>query len=98
MDSSLQKTIGLAALTALITVFVAKADSGAEQSAGGTLAADSAATRRDTVITPRWLSDANLIALVGVMNQKQIAAADLELSGWRSDTVRAFAARVAQEH
>src|SRR3954468_15340606 len=98
MDSGLQKTIGLAAITALITVFVARADAGGSNSAGGTLAADSMALNRDSAVTPHWLSDANLLSLVAVMNQKQVAAADLELSGWRSDTVRALASQLVQEH
>jgi predicted outer membrane protein len=95
MDSGLQKTIGLAVITAVLTVFVAQADGGATGTAGGTLAADSV---RDSTVTPHWLSDANLLSLVAVMNQKQIAAADLELGAWRSDTVRALAAQMAAEH
>jgi predicted outer membrane protein len=98
MDSAFQKTIGLAVITAVLTVFVARADGGSDANAAGTLAADSAALARDSAATPHWLSDGNLISLVAVMNQKQIAAADLELSGWRSDTVRALAAQLAQEH
>jgi predicted outer membrane protein len=98
MDSGLQKTIGLAVITAVLTAFVARANGGREASAAGTLGADSAALRADSGVTPRWLSDGSLLALVAVMNQKQIAAADMELSGWRSDTVRALAAQVAQEH
>jgi putative membrane protein len=96
MDSGFQKTIGLAVITAVLTVFVAQADGGATGTAGGTLAADSA--QRDSTVTPHWLSDANLLSLISVMNQKQIAAADLELGAWRSDTVRAFAAQMASEH
>lgn len=96
MDSGLQKTIGLAVVTAVLTVFVAQADGGATGTAGGTLAADS--VQRDSTVTPHWLSDANLLALVAVMNQKQVAAADLELGAWRSDTVRALAAQMAAEH
>jgi predicted outer membrane protein len=46
----------------------------------------------------RWLSDANLLSLLGVMNSRQIAAADVELEGWHVDSVRAFAAGVAREH
>jgi hypothetical protein len=46
----------------------------------------------------RWLSDANLLSLLGLMNSRQIAAADVELEGWHVDSVRAFAAGVAREH
>jgi uncharacterized protein YukE len=46
----------------------------------------------------RWLTDANLLSLLGMMNARQIAAADVELEAWHVDSVRAFAAAVAQEH
>jgi len=46
----------------------------------------------------RWLTDANLLALLGVMNARQIAAADVELESWHVDSVRAFAASIAREH
>jgi predicted outer membrane protein len=46
----------------------------------------------------RWLTDANLLSLVGAMNSRQIAAADAELEAWHVDSVRAFAASVAREH
>jgi predicted outer membrane protein len=46
----------------------------------------------------RWLTDANLLSLLGVMNARQIAAADVELEAWHVDSVRAFAAAVAREH
>ena len=46
----------------------------------------------------RWLTDANVLALLGVMNSRQIAAADVELEAWHVDSVRAFAAVVAREH
>lgn len=46
----------------------------------------------------RWLTDANLLSLFGVMNARQIAAADIELEAWHVDSVRAFAASVAREH
>lgn len=98
MDSSLSKTIGLAALTAVMTVFVARVDGGATSGqAGGTLARDSA-LRADSVVTPKWLNDGNVVALVSVINGRQVAAANLELSSWHSDTVRALAASLAHEH
>jgi predicted outer membrane protein len=46
----------------------------------------------------RWLTDANILSLLGVMNSRQVAAADVELESWHVDSVRAFAATVAREH
>ena len=45
-----------------------------------------------------WLNDANLLALMGAMNGRQIAAAEIELSTWHSDTIRDFALSMAREH
>jgi len=45
-----------------------------------------------------WLNDANLLALMGAMNGRQIAAAEVELSTWHSDTIRDFALSMAREH
>ena len=99
MDSSLAKTFGLAALTAVMTVFVAQVDGGATMGqAGGTLATDSAALRRDSAVTLRWISDGNVLAIVSAINGRQIAAANIELSRWHSDTVRALAASLAHDH
>jgi len=50
------------------------------------------------VVGERWITDANILSLFGAMNARQIAAADVELSTWHSDTVRAFAAAMAREH
>jgi len=98
MDSSIARTLGLAAITAVITVFVARADGGATVSeAGGRLAADSS-THSDSVVTVRWLNEPNVFALISAMNEKQIAAANAELSAWRSDTVRAIATGLLREH
>ena len=60
--------------------------------AGGELARDSAKPAL------RWLDDANAVALLNVMNGRQLAAADAELSSWHVDTVRAFAAELSREH
>lgn len=46
----------------------------------------------------RWLTDANILSMLGVMNSRQIAAADVELEAWHVDSVRAFAAGVARDH
>jgi predicted outer membrane protein len=62
--------------------------------AAGDVAKDSAAPR-DNI---RWLNDANVLALLTTMNQRQVAAADVELSSWHVDTVRAFAAAMYREH
>ena len=97
MDSGLTKTIGLAAITVLITVFVARASGAPAQEAGGTLA-DSVAAKKDSGVTPKWIDDPGVLALIGVMNGREMAAANLELSGWHSDTVRALAAQMARDH
>ncbi len=62
------------------------------QESPGDVAADSA--------TPsgKWLDDGNVLALLGVLNAKQIDAANVELGAWHSDTVRALAAAMVAEH
>ena len=62
--------------------------------AAGEVAKDSASPR-DNI---KWLNDGNVLALMTTMNQRQIAAADAELSTWHVDTVRAFAASMYREH
>ena len=62
--------------------------------AAGEVAKDSASPR-DNI---KWLNDGNVLALLTTMNQRQIAAADAELSTWHVDTVRAFAASMYREH
>ncbi|MEO6879013.1 MAG: DUF4142 domain-containing protein [Gemmatimonadaceae bacterium] len=47
-------------------------------------------------VAGRWISDANVLSLLGTMNAAQLTAANVELQGWRSDSVRAFAASVAR--
>jgi predicted outer membrane protein len=62
--------------------------------AAGDVATDS--TRpRDNI---KWLNDANVIAMLTTMNQRQIAAAEAELSTWHVDTVRAFAISMEHDH
>lgn len=61
---------------------------------GGEVISDSAA-KADVGV---WLTDANVLALVGTINARQREAADVMLQGWHSDTVRAFAAGMAREH
>jgi predicted outer membrane protein len=61
---------------------------------GGEVVGDSASGQP----TVRWISDANALALLGLMNARQLSATDLELSSWHSDTVRAFAVSMARLH
>jgi predicted outer membrane protein len=49
-------------------------------------------------VTARWITDANVLALLTALNNRQIAASDMELENWHVDTVRAFAASIAREH
>jgi predicted outer membrane protein len=60
---------------------------------GGDVAPDSS-----TVTKVDWLTDANILSLLAAMNSQQIAASDVELQAWRSDTIRALAAATAREH
>jgi predicted outer membrane protein len=62
--------------------------------AAGDVATDSARPR-DNI---KWLNDANVLAMLTTMNQRQIAAAEAELSSWHVDTVRAFAIAMEHEH
>ena len=52
----------------------------------------------DSSVTARWITDANVISLFGAINERQIAAADVELENWHNDAARAFAASMAREH
>lgn len=99
MDRTLPQTIGLAVLAALLTVFVAQVDGApVEREAGGTIAGDSLSRLADSTVDVKWLSDANVVALIGTMNGRQIAAADIMLASYHSDTVRALATSLAREH
>jgi hypothetical protein len=98
MDRGLPQTIGLAVLTALLTVFVARVDGApVVREAAGQIAADSVGPR-DSSVTIRWLNDANVLALVGTMNGRQIAASQIEAASAHSDTVRALATSLAKEY
>jgi hypothetical protein len=99
MDSGLTKTIGLAIVTAVLATFVTLANGGAaENTAAGTVATGADTVHRDSTVTIRWLTDANVMSLVAAMNAKQVALADAELQAWHSDTVRAYAAEIARNH
>lgn len=100
MDSGLTKTIGLAVLTAVLATFVALANGGAPptEAAGVIAMGDSAhadSMQHDSTVTVHWLSDANILSLLGAIEARQTALADAELQAWHSDTVRAFATMVA---
>ena len=45
-----------------------------------------------------WLTDANILSLLNVLNARQTAAANVELQGWHSDSARAFAESVVRDH
>jgi predicted outer membrane protein len=99
MDRAWAQTIGLAGLTALLTVFVAQVDGApVVREAAGTVAADSAFAHRDSTVTIRWLGDANVLSLFNTMNGRQLAAQNIMLSSWHSDTVRALATSLLQAH
>src|SRR4051812_11957554 len=99
-------------LIAAVVVFVA-ATAGRTATAAGIYVPDSAHLAR-TVVTETggevvsdssarqdagaWLTDANVLALLGAINAPEIEAADVLLQAWHSDTVRAFAAGMAREH
>lgn len=68
----------------------AKADS---TIAGGEVKLDSAAPPAMV-----WLTDANVLALINTIGARQIAADNVELQTWHSDTIRDFAASMAREH
>src|ERR1700759_2777108 len=98
MDRGLPQTIGLAALTALLTMFVARVDGApVVREAAGRIAADTGAPR-DSSVTIRWLTDANALSLGGVMSGRHIAAAQIEAASAHSDSVRALATSLAKEY
>lgn len=101
MDRGLPQTIGLAALTALLTVFVARVDGApVVREAAGRIAADSMGSRDSSAsdITIKWLNDANVLAVIATMNGRQVAASQIEAAGARSDSVRALAMSLAKEY
>jgi predicted outer membrane protein len=113
MRSTSTSKIILAAITAVgVSLAACQTDDASDQPAAVAVAShdsvharvDSAAgeVAPDSVVVPtttgKWITDANVLSLINAMSAKQIAAADVELSAWHSDTVRAFAASVAREH
>jgi len=65
---------------------------------GGDVASDVVTGVANSPVKERWITDANVLALLGAMHARQIAAADVELESWHVDAIRAFAASVAREH
>lgn len=62
------------------------------QSSPGDVALDSATE----TVNAHWLTDSNVVALLGLVNQRQQDLAHLELQSWASDTVQTLA--TAMEH
>lgn len=102
MHSSIGATIAIGTVTALLAGFSAYGEMrAAPNEAGGTVVTDTSGVVRDSNASAgsiRWLTDANVLSLVALMNARQVSAADAELQGWHSDSVRAFAASIAREH
>jgi hypothetical protein len=77
-------------------------EAGGEVAAADTAAVAAAPASPDTTTSTNenavWISDANALAMITAMNNRQIAVADVELEAWHSDTVRALAASVAHDH
>jgi hypothetical protein len=72
----------------------ARAKAAAQTTSAGDVALDSAAQ----TVNAHWLTDSNVVALVGLLDQRQQDLAHLELTGWASDTVQALATSMAQAY
>ena len=66
--------------------------------AGGEVAHVTPDTTAPGATHVKWLSDANILSLLSVMNGRQLAAANMELQAWHSDTVRSFASTIAHDY
>ena len=88
-------TIGAALLAAAVTS-CSTASRDTNESAGEVIASSTSETTQTRPV--RWLTDANVLSLLSMMNSLQIAAADVELEAWHVDNVRALAAAAAREH
>lgn len=71
----------------------AAAESSKTVEAGGDVA-DSAPVN----VNQAWITDGNAVALLSVLNSRQIDAANVELDAWHTDTVKTFAVAVAHDH
>lgn len=49
-------------------------------------------------VVGKWLNDGSVVSLISVLNQHEIAAAGAEFQAWHSDSARAFAASMIQDH
>ncbi len=49
-------------------------------------------------VAGKWLTDGSVVSLIGVLNEHEIAAADAEVQAWHSDSARAFAVSMIQDH
>lgn len=109
MGTSFKSRLIMAALASTgIAITACQKDAARNQPPRVAVASDKARQRGDsasgdvtgestTSVTGRWLTDANVLSMLTTMTAKQIAAADVELQAWHSDTVRAFAASVARD-
>ena len=52
----------------------------------------------DRAPAEKWIFDPNVLSLLYLMNGRQIAAAEIELEEWHSDTVRVFASQMMHDH
>jgi predicted outer membrane protein len=48
--------------------------------------------------TVKWLTDANVLALLRLVNSRQVAASNVELERWHTGAVRDYAKDVRQDH
>jgi len=77
---------------------------GGSEAGTPTGAADTASAGGDVIqasarpVAGKWLNDGSVVSLISVLNQHEIAAAGAEFQAWHSDSVRAFAASMIQDH
>lgn len=103
---------GLSAVALMVSCKRGKGETNRDSAArAAAVAGDTTRAARDTTtesagetvgdVAPpaeKWITDANVFSLFGVLNGRTIAAADVELEGWHSEPVRSFAAMIAREH
>jgi predicted outer membrane protein len=69
--------------------------------AGGEVVSDRTAvpgSPDSTSVRVRWVTDANIVSLLRLMNSRAISAAEIELDAWHSDTVKNLAIAVEHDH
>ena len=52
----------------------------------------------DSLPPQRWLSDANILSLLSLINARQIAVAEIELENWHYPGIRDFALSMLRDH